>query len=47
MTGATLYGSFAVNEMQRKEEEEQLERIRVNLREKKTVSSALLKALMP
>ena len=27
MTGATLYGSFAVNEMQRKEEEEQLDLI--------------------
>lgn len=41
------YAGSAVNAMQKKEEDEQLERIRVNLREKKTVSNALLKVLMP
>eukprot|EP00095_Tigriopus_kingsejongensis_P011846 maker-scaffold493_size155937-snap-gene-0.19 protein:Tk11846 transcript:maker-scaffold493_size155937-snap-gene-0.19-mRNA-1 annotation:"pdz and lim domain protein zasp" len=41
------YQGYRINELQMKEEEEQMERIRNNLRERKTVSNSLLKVLMP
>ena len=47
-TAAVINGcTIDHEEMVRREEEEQLKRIRDNLRERKTVSSALLKVLMP
>ena len=49
ITTAALINGCTVdyNALMKKEEEEQLTRIRKNIREKRTVSSALLKVLMP
>ncbi|TRY80557.1 hypothetical protein TCAL_09450, partial [Tigriopus californicus] len=41
------YQGHRINELQRKEEEERLERITSKIRERKTVSNSLLKVLMP
>ena len=49
LTTAAVINGCTVNyeEMKKKEEEEQLMRIKSNLKEKKTVSNALLNVLMP